>query len=318
MSGTPATSPTTPSVIDALSAVMADVQAVRKGDRNEQQGFNFRGIDAVVNAVGPALRRHRVIVVPELEHIDRGTVEVGNGDRRRAIGHVVLTVRYRFIGPAGDELAALVPGEAMDSGDKAFSKAMSVAYRTALLQALCIPTDEPDPDTQVYERSPARLAPPPPDAIRLMLVEAARAGVDEEAARAAAAQRHGGLVLEELDRDALRSEWAHWHELAAAAGQERADEQKVSGSRASDPAAAGRVATRRQLTKLATQLGKLGVDARAQRLHVVGRIIDRPITTTTELTGPEARDAIDALEAVLANADPPASLAAIIGTEPNP
>ena len=313
-----ATAPAAPTVVDALSAVMADVQAVRKGDRNEQQGFNFRGVDAVVNAVGPALRRHRVIVVPELENIDRGTVEVGSGDRRRAIGHVVLTVRYRFIGPAGDELAAVVPGEAMDTGDKAFSKAMSVAYRTALLQALCIPTDEPDPDAQVYERSPARPAPPPADAIRLMLAEASRAGVDEEAARAAAAQRHGGLVLEELDRDALRSEWAHWHELGAADSHDQAHDQQAGGSRPPDMTVAARVATRRQLTKLATQLGKLGVDDRAQRLHVVGRIIARPITTTSELTGSEARDAIDALEAVLANPNPPASLAAIIDTEPSP
>lgn len=45
----------------ALSAVMGDVQAVRKGDRNEVQGFNFRGIDAVVNAVGPALRRRAAL-----------------------------------------------------------------------------------------------------------------------------------------------------------------------------------------------------------------------------------------------------------------
>ena len=37
----------------ALSAVMDDVQAVKKGDRNTQQNYNFRGIDAVINAVGP-------------------------------------------------------------------------------------------------------------------------------------------------------------------------------------------------------------------------------------------------------------------------
>jgi hypothetical protein len=42
----------------------------------------------------------------------------------------------------------------MDSGDKATAKAMSVAMRTALLQALCLPTDEPDPDATSYERAP--------------------------------------------------------------------------------------------------------------------------------------------------------------------
>lgn len=149
-----------PSVVEALSAVMQDVQAVRKGERNDAQNFNFRGIDSVINAVGPKLREHKVVVLPELVDVKLGTVEVGNGDRRRPIGHVVVQVKYRFIGPAGDELSATVPGEAMDSGDKAIAKAMSVAYRIALLQALCIPTDEPDPDTQVYERAPAAPAEP--------------------------------------------------------------------------------------------------------------------------------------------------------------
>ena len=45
-------------VQEAIAAVLADVQAVRKGDRNEAQKFSFRGIDAVVNAVGPAFRAH--------------------------------------------------------------------------------------------------------------------------------------------------------------------------------------------------------------------------------------------------------------------
>jgi hypothetical protein len=50
----------------ALSAVMGDVQAVRKKDRNTSQNFSFRGIDAVVNAVGPALRTHQVVVLPRV------------------------------------------------------------------------------------------------------------------------------------------------------------------------------------------------------------------------------------------------------------
>lgn len=54
-------------VVQALAAVMEDVRAVRKGDRNQQQGYAFRGIDAVVNACGPALRKHGVVVVPILE-----------------------------------------------------------------------------------------------------------------------------------------------------------------------------------------------------------------------------------------------------------
>jgi len=46
-----------------------------------------------------------------------------------------------------------VCAESMDSGDKATAKAMSVAYRTALLQTLCLPTDDVDPDAETYVRS---------------------------------------------------------------------------------------------------------------------------------------------------------------------
>lgn len=143
-------------IVEALSKVMAYVGAVKKGDRNEAQRFNFRGIDAVVNAVSPALRMHGVVVTPELVSIDRDTVEVGQ--KRTPMGHVTVVVKYTFTATDGSSLSATVAGEAMDSGDKATPKAMSVAFRTALLQALCLPTDEPDPDSHTYERSDAALS----------------------------------------------------------------------------------------------------------------------------------------------------------------
>ena len=41
----------------------------------------------------------------------------------------------------------------MDSGDKATAKAMSVAFRTALLQVFFLPTDEKDPDEDSFVRT---------------------------------------------------------------------------------------------------------------------------------------------------------------------
>lgn len=140
-------------IYEALAAVMADVKAVGKDSRNLQHNFNFRGIDAVVNAANPALVKHGVIVVPELLKKEYGTVEVGKNRTRMA--HCQVEVCYRFYGPDGSNIPVTVPGEAMDSGDKATAKAMSVAFRTALIQALALPTDEPDPDANSYERSAA-------------------------------------------------------------------------------------------------------------------------------------------------------------------
>ncbi|CAB4156466.1 Essential recombination function protein [uncultured Caudovirales phage] len=138
-------------ITQALNAIMKNVGAVRKGDRNQAQGFNFRGIDAVVNAVAPQLQEYGVIVYPTVEEYDYTNVEIGKN--RTVMGHVKVKVTYTFVGQAGDAIKSTVVGEAMDSGDKATAKAMSVAFRTALLQTLSLPTDEPDPDSQTYERS---------------------------------------------------------------------------------------------------------------------------------------------------------------------
>ena len=136
-------------VHQALSKVMGDVQAVRKDSKNQAQKFLFRGIDAVLNAVGPALRKHGVTILPEDVEVHRSNGTTASG---KQTAEVVVKVTYRVYGPAGDSIHGKVAAEAMDFGDKAIAKAMSVAYRTFLLQALTIPTDEPDPDSESYER----------------------------------------------------------------------------------------------------------------------------------------------------------------------
>lgn len=140
-------------IYQALNAVMRDVQAVRKGERNSHGGFNFRGIDAVTNAVGPALREHGVIVVPNVLDAQYDVVHVGQ--KQTVMSRVALRIEWKWYGPEGDFITCITQGEAFDSGDKATAKAHSVAFRTAMLQTLCLPTDEKDPDVDTYERAAA-------------------------------------------------------------------------------------------------------------------------------------------------------------------
>lgn len=180
-----------PAVLTALQAVMDDVREIAKRDRNTQQNYSFRGVDAVVNAIGPALRAHKIIVRPELVEIEYGVVEVGS-DRRR-MTQVKITMRYVFTSTEdGSEFAAEAPGEAFDAGDKATPKATSVAYRTAMLQTFCIPTDEPEPDAQAYHQSPGT---PPAGAEVETILERVSAATDEDvlnrAARLAATYYEG-------------------------------------------------------------------------------------------------------------------------------
>jgi hypothetical protein len=112
----------------------------------------FRGIDAVMNAAGPAMRSHGVHVRPS-KILSLAYVDVLVGKNQTAMMSVRVMVRYRVTGPGGDHFDGVAPGEAFDSGDKGTAKAMSVAYRTFLLQALTLPTDDPDPDAQTHERA---------------------------------------------------------------------------------------------------------------------------------------------------------------------
>jgi hypothetical protein len=136
------------SIYEALAAVMADVDHVAKRDRNEAQKFLFRGIDAVINAVGPVLRKYKVIVVPSVESVDYATIAARSGG---SLTSCRVIVTYTFHAEDGSSLATKVAAEAFDSGDKATPKAMSVAFRTALLQSLALPTDDPDPDAESHQ-----------------------------------------------------------------------------------------------------------------------------------------------------------------------
>lgn len=138
-----------PNVFEAVQAVMSEIKAVGKDGRNTFDGYNFRGIDGVLNAVGPALREHKVIAVPIVDHAEYGQTTTGKGAVMTTV-RIKMTVRW--YGPAADHFDTVVWGEAFDRGDKATAKAHSVAFRTALLQTLALPTQEPDPDEHSYEQ----------------------------------------------------------------------------------------------------------------------------------------------------------------------
>jgi len=139
-------------IFELFAEVKRQVGPVGKDSRNKDQNFSYRGVDAVVNAAADALDSYGVIISPHLDKLTYGTVEVGKN--RTPMAHAQVEVTYTAYGPGGDSFPmATVPGEAMDSGDKATAKAMSVAFRIALLQALNLPTGDPDPDSQTYERS---------------------------------------------------------------------------------------------------------------------------------------------------------------------
>lgn len=188
-------------VIVALNRVMRDVTRVGKDSYHDSPAakFNFRGIDDVLKPVGPAFRRHGIVPCPVATEAAHRDVTTSGGKPAR---ETTLTVTYRFYGPRGDYVDAEVPAESMDNGDKGTPKAMSVAFRIALLQVLALPTDEPDPDSYGYERE--QPAADPAEVARNKLVAAfTEQGLDAQAVINAYYRRTGSDVRTHNDAGAI-------------------------------------------------------------------------------------------------------------------
>lgn len=157
-----APAPGVPHVLAAITHIMRVVGPVGKDSFNEQQRFNFRGIEAVVNALQPWLAEQGIITIPRVT--GRTYEQVRIGSNGTLTGHAIVDVTYTFVSSVdGSREEVAVYGEAMDVGDKALSKAQSVAWRTALIQTFSLATSDPDPDHSVYERTSACEQRPDPE-----------------------------------------------------------------------------------------------------------------------------------------------------------
>lgn len=144
-------------VYKAINAVQRDLSStgITKDRRNTQQGYNFRGIDDVFNALSPLLAKHGLCILPrvtEREQVERQSAKGGT------LFFVTVGMEFDFIASEdGSRHTIKTFGEAMDSADKATNKAMSAAYKYAALQAFAIPTEgDNDAEHHNHEVVPRR------------------------------------------------------------------------------------------------------------------------------------------------------------------
>ena len=142
-------SETSKEVYKAINEVQAELakHGISKDQKNKQQGYSFRGIDDVYNALAPILSKAQLCIIPRAveRNVTERTTKSGT-----ALFYVVVKVDFDFV-CARDESChtATTYGEAMDSGDKATNKAMSAAYKYVCLQTFCIPLEgTPDADAE--------------------------------------------------------------------------------------------------------------------------------------------------------------------------
>ena len=139
-----------PMIYKALAGVIADVGSVAKDKVNRQQGFKFRSIDDVYNALHPALAKNKVVIIPRV--LERKCEVVGKTKNGTDMIKVICKVKFGFYAEDGSNEEAIIYGEGIDTGDKATNKAMAIAYKYACFQVFCIPTEDMvDPDAESLE-----------------------------------------------------------------------------------------------------------------------------------------------------------------------
>jgi hypothetical protein len=155
----------TPKVYEAICMVMREIakEGIAKTRDNQQTRSKFRGIDDVYNNLSGPLADAGLIILPTLvEHAQVERESKSGG----ALFYSTVVVDYTFVAVAdGSTHVARVVGEAMDSSDKSYAKAMSFAYKYVCFQAFCIPTEgDNDADASSHKPVPRSQVNPPPRA----------------------------------------------------------------------------------------------------------------------------------------------------------
>lgn len=142
-------------VYSKIAAVQAELAktGISKSRRNQQQGYQFRGIDEVYDALAPLLAKHGLCILPRMlsrDVTERTTAKGG------ALFYVTVEAEFDFVSSDdGSAHTVKTYGEAMDSADKATNKAMSAAYKYAALMTFAIPTEgDNDADAVTHEVAP--------------------------------------------------------------------------------------------------------------------------------------------------------------------
>ncbi len=118
---------------------MAEVDPIAKGKTNQQQGYKFRGIDDLYNALHDLFSKNEVFITSEVIDSNREERTTKNGG---VLLYSIVRVKFTLFTTDGSSVSSIIEGEAMDNGDKATNKALSVALKYCLMQMFLIPTED--------------------------------------------------------------------------------------------------------------------------------------------------------------------------------
>jgi hypothetical protein len=127
-----------------MLALMNDVGAIEK-TRDSFQKYKYRGIDDALTALQPLLIKHGVVLMPH--YISCNVQPAGE---KGYLASTTLNLTWVDT-DTGESLQTAFPGVGYDVSDKGMYKAMAGAFKYAIFQTLCIPTEE-DKDPEAGEQ----------------------------------------------------------------------------------------------------------------------------------------------------------------------
>lgn len=135
---------THPLIYSRISQVMAAVGPIAKDRTNTGQGYKFRGIDDMYNALNQHLANAKIFCTSTILSAQREEKTLRSGSLSTTS---ILHIRWTLFAEDGSSVTTETIGEASDTGDKASNKSMSTAYKYALMEIFCIPTED-EKDTE--------------------------------------------------------------------------------------------------------------------------------------------------------------------------
>jgi len=139
-------------IYQRINAVMQEVDYIQKGEKKVAGQYRFVSHDQVTAALHGPMTKHGIVCTSSIVEMKQ------DGNRTE----VKLEVSFINIDNPVDRLWVTYYGYGIDTSDKGIGKAVSYAFKYALLKTFCLETgDDPDQDqASVYE-------PPKPKVIEM-------------------------------------------------------------------------------------------------------------------------------------------------------
>jgi hypothetical protein len=241
----------------AILNVSKKVGAIGKDSRNQQQGFNFRGIDDLIPHIQKAMIEEGLTMIPRVINAQGDTREAKSGG---TLNVSAVTVNYLLTGPDGTFVESVMTGESADSGDKSMSKAISMATKYFLFYTFWIPVyglDTGDKDSYEFGRSAA-------------------AGVAEGGTQTT--PRPAPQSAPARTQNNARTPATHQNAIAAAS------------QRTQQSASSGDAITKPQFGKIMNLAGTMSTET---LFDIAGKVVGHPIGDLKDLTKREASSVIE-------------------------